>query len=202
MLRSIRAAALFVSLLAAGCAHPPATVPPAPPPPPLRTYGLEEVPGVLAPPVARAEAAMKALRERLGARLAAELAAGGRSRAARVCRVEASALASEIAAQTGVLVGRIGARIRDDAPRWAAPAVEGTAVRRAAEVQPLVLDLGDRIGLLRPIGGLSACVACHGPPDRIAPGAKAALDAGHPGDRATGLVEGDLHGFFWAEAKK
>lgn len=193
-------------LLPAGCARPPATSPSSPRAlaAPDR-YRLEDAPKELGPAVARAEAAMKALRERLSARLAAELSAAGPGSAVKVCRDEAPAISSEVAAQTGVEVGRTSARLRNaaNAPRWwAAPIVEESREKRAADVSPVVLDLGDRVGVLRPIAVGSLCLACHGGPERIAPAVQAALEAAYPADQATGFGEGDLRGFFWAEARK
>lgn len=197
------AAALGLSL---ACAGPPA----ASPRPPRATaeparFRLERAPRELGPAIARAEAALKALRDRLAARLAAEVSSAGPGNAIGVCRDEAPAIAAEVTAQTGVEVGRTGARLRSaaNAPRpWAAPVVEGSRGLRAADVAPVVVDLGDRVGVLRPIVVTAACLACHGAPERIAPAVRAALAAAYPSDRARGLSEGELSGFFWAEARK
>jgi mono/diheme cytochrome c family protein len=90
---------------------------------------------------------------------------------------------------------------RSCAPRaWARLAVEAAAGKRAADVGAVAFDLGGRVGVLRPIPVGPACVACHGAPEAFPGELRDALAAAYPGDRATGFREGDLRGFFWAEA--
>jgi hypothetical protein len=161
---------------------------------------VEEAPRELRPALARAEAAVRTLRERLLARLSEALASGGVVKALAVCQREAPALAAAVSAQTGVLVGRTGARLRPGTtpPRpWIAPILEETSARRAADVPAIALDLGDRVALLRPIAVTGLCTACHGAPDRVLPEVKLASDGG-----PTSFAEGDLRGFFWAEVPK
>jgi hypothetical protein len=193
------AAALAV---AAACATPPAPGPtgsPATDAPPAR-FRPEEAPRDLQPALARAEAAVRTLREQLAARLAAEIASAGIVRSMAVCQRDAPALAAVVSAQTGVDVGRISARLRPGAspPRpWMAPFVEEVSTRRAADVGAVVLDLGDRIGLLRPVPLAASCLGCHGAADRVLPEVKLASDGG-----PAAFAEGDLRGFWWAEARK
>ena len=201
-----RVAALAL-VLAAGCAGGPAPGPagiPAPAPPAARVR-VEDAPAELRPALARAEAAVKTLRDRIAARLSAELASRGIVKALAVCRREAPALAAEISAQTGVEVGRTGTRPRAGVgpPRpWIAPVVEAIAARRADEVPAVVLDLGDRVGLLRPVAVVPLCLSCHGPAERVLPEVKLAADGAPATDRAAAYSEGDLRGFFWAEVRK
>jgi hypothetical protein len=75
--------------------------------------------------------------------------------------------------------------------------VERLAGRPAAEVGPLAVDLGDRVGVLLPIAVKSACLGCHGPAAGLSPKVKEALAAAYPADRATGYAEGDARGFTW-----
>ncbi|HEY6099429.1 MAG TPA: hypothetical protein VIW03_08370, partial [Anaeromyxobacter sp.] len=54
----------------------------------------------------------------------------------------------------GVEVGRTSARLRNPRnapPAWARAYVAQTDGRKAADVAPAAFDLGDRVGLLRPI---------------------------------------------------
>jgi uncharacterized protein DUF3365 len=196
-----RAVAIGLALLAA-CATPPAPGPsglPAPAAPPAR-FRVEDAPRELQPALARAEAAVRTLREQIGARLAAEIASAGIARSMAVCQRDAPALAAAVSAQTGVDVGRISVRPRPGAslPRpWIGPIVEETSAKRAADVTPVVLDLGDRVGLLRPVPLAASCLACHGAADRVLPEVKLASDGG-----PAAFSEGDLRGFYWAEAKK
>lgn len=193
------AAALAIAV-ASACVGAPLPGPagaPAPASAPVR-FRVEDAPAELHPALARAEAAMKALRDQLAARMAAEIATGGVVRALAVCQRDAPALAAEISAQTGVDVGRVGARPRHGPPRaWMAPLLDEASPRRAADVPAVVLDLGDRVALLRPIAVAGTCLSCHGAPDRVLPEVKLASDGG-----PTGYAEGDLRGFFWAEAPK
>jgi len=197
-------AAAAALVLAAACARLPAIPTPAnPAPPPHPRHRVEDAPRDLQAAIGRADAAIKALRDRLGAALAGEIAAYGPAAAVHVCQRDADVLAEAISAQTGVEVGRTGPRLRTTAaPQWAAAIVRETAARRAADVAASVVDLGDRVGLLRPISASATCLPCHGGPERIGPEVKAALDSVRAIERATGFAEGDLRGFFWAEAKK
>jgi len=166
---------------------------------------LAEAPPALAPAAAKADEAIRALRDRLQARVKAELAEGGPVKAVEVCRVEAPAIAAELAAAHGVEVGRTSTRLRNPgnaARPWVKPVLAATAETKVGQAGPLVFDLGDRVGVLRPIGMAGACLHCHGAADRLAPGVAAALAAGYPADQATGYAEGDLRGYFWAEAPK
>jgi hypothetical protein len=188
--------------LAAACAGPPAPGPaglPAPAPPPAR-FRVEDAPRELQPALSRAEAAVKTLREQLAARLSAEIASVGIVRSVAVCRRAAPALAAAVSAQTGVDVGRIAARPRPGEPpprAWIGPLLGETSARRAADVPAVVVDLGDRVGLLRPVPLHAPCLGCHGAADRVLPGVKLASDGG-----PAAFSEGDLRGFFWAEARK
>jgi mono/diheme cytochrome c family protein len=67
-------------------------------------------------------------------------------------------------------------------------------------VRAETVDLGDRVGVLRPIATAAPCLQCHGPSDSVSPETAAFLSTAYPGDRAVGFAEGDLRGFFWAEA--
>lgn len=188
--------------LAAACARPPAPGPagnPSPAPPPAR-FRVEDAPRELQPALARAEAAVKTLREQLAARLAAEIASVGIARSMSVCRRDAPTLAAAVSAQTGVDVGRIAARLRPGTPpprAWIGPLLQETSAKRAADLPAVVLDLGDRVGLLRPVPLAASCLGCHGAADRVLPEVKLAADGGQGA-----FSEGDLRGFYWAEARK
>jgi hypothetical protein len=205
-------------LTAVACAEPPAReVAPAPDSPTTADsptaahnstaaaagYPLSEAPAELKPAIDRAEAAIKELKGALGKRLMAEMKAGGPSKAIHVCRDEAPAITASIS--DGVTVGRTSARLRNPAnaaPAWLAEMVEETAAAAASEVQPRVYDLGDKIGVVKPIGVIGACLNCHGAPDRIDASVKETLATSYPNDQATGFETGDLRGLFWAEATK
>jgi mono/diheme cytochrome c family protein len=62
------------------------------------------------------------------------------------------------------------------------------------------VDLGDRVGVLRPLPTAATCTKCHGSAERLSPEVRAILAAAYPQDKATGFEEGDLRGFIWAES--
>jgi hypothetical protein len=68
-----------------------------------------------------------------------------------------------------------------------------------SDVRPVVLDLGGRIGVLRPIGTLDFCVTCHGPRETVEAAIGTVLKTAYPQDQATGFAPGDLRGWIWAE---
>jgi hypothetical protein len=166
-------------------------------------YKVADAPARLAPGMQAADAAISALQRRLSGRLLEEIKAGGPARAITVCRDEAPALTAETARVQGVRVGRTSHRLRNPgntAPAWAEPLVAKGAGRKAASVEPTVVDLGDRVGVLRPIATAGVCLQCHGPAARLSPEVRGYLETAYPGDRAVGFEEGDLRGFAWAEA--
>jgi len=105
----------------------------------------------------------------------------------------------------GVKVGRTSARLRNPrnaAPAWARPYIEETDGRKAVDVAPAGFDLGDRVGLLRPIEIRARCIHCHAARGELTPDTRAWLERAYPEDRALGYALGDLRGFWWAEAPK
>jgi hypothetical protein len=105
----------------------------------------------------------------------------------------------------GVEVGRTSARLRNpknSPPAWARAYVAATEGRKAADVAPIAFDLGDRIGLLRPIETRQRCLRCHDVRERVPASTRAWLAREYPHDRSFGYALGDLRGFWWAEAPK
>jgi hypothetical protein len=82
------------------------------------------------------------------------------------------------------------------------PLLEQAAGRKVGDVQPMVVDLGDRVGVVRPIGVAAACTTCHGTAAKRPAALAAVLATQYPDDRAVGFEEGDFRGFFWAEVPK
>jgi hypothetical protein len=153
--------------------------------------------------VSRADRAIQELQTTLLSRLTSALADGGAPAAVRVCRDEAQALTRTVGATHRLELGRTSHRVRNpsNAPRaWAAPTVTAHAGRKVAEVRPVVLDLGGRIGVLRPIGTLESCTTCHGPREAVDAAIGDVLRVAYPQDAAVGFAPGDLRGWIWAEA--
>jgi hypothetical protein len=166
-----------------------------------RSYRLGEVPSELTEPVAAADSAITTLQQRLMTRLGEELAAGGPLQAVQVCRDEAQTITAEVEHSTGLAVGRTSHRLRNatNAPRpWARTHLEAAA--RTGTAEPIAVVADDRVGVLRPIFVAAPCLQCHGDAQQIAPDVLAALRAAYPDDHAIGFRDGDLRGFFWAEA--
>jgi hypothetical protein len=108
-------------------------------------------------------------------------------------------------APSGVEVGRTSARLRNprnSPPVWARAYVAATAGKKASQVQPAAFDLGDRVGVLRPIEIRSRCLACHAGRDDVEASTRAWLERSYPRDQSFGYALGDLRGFWWAEAAK
>lgn len=167
------------------------------------SYPPGQAPARLSPAIQAADAAMRDLQQRLSARLQEELKKGGPAQALSVCRDEAQALTAETARAQGIRVGRSSHRLRNPgnaAPPWAEKWVRAGASKKAALAEAVVVDLGDRVGVLRPLPTAAVCTQCHGAAERLSPEVKAFLAISYPQDRATGFEEGDLRGFVWAEA--
>lgn len=116
-----------------------------------------------------------------------------------------AARCEEAAPVDGVRTGRTSARLRNPRnapPAWATGWVGATDGRKAAEVAPRAFDLGDRVGLLRPIEVRRRCLGCHAPAEALSEGTRTWLRQAYPQDRALGYAVGDLRGFWWAEAPK
>lgn len=172
---------LVASLVLATAAEPGE---PAPRPP-------EEMPAELRPALRRAEEAIRA------AACDVERRFGEGDPDANAARCQGAA------AVPGVRVGRTSARLRNPEnapPPWAESHLAATDGRKAAEVAGVAFDLGDRVGLLRPIEVRTRCLGCHAPREKLAQGTRQWLARAYPRDRAVGYALGDLRGFWWAEA--
>ena len=153
----------------------------------------------------QAREAMRELQTGLVQALTGELNEGGPASAVHVCRDEAQSITARVAEEKGIALGRTSHRLRNpvNAPRdWARPFVEDGAGKKTSEVEEQLVDVGDRVGVLKPINTVGLCTNCHGQPDEIAPDVKAALADTYPDDRAVGFSVGDLRGWMWAEVPK
>ena len=154
---------------------------------------------------AKAEQAMNELQQALMVKLKAAMETGGPAAAVEVCRTEARTIADAVAKRQGLELGRTSHRLRNpaNAPRpWARDIVEGSAGVKAAAERIRVVDLGERVGVLRPIGTAETCTRCHGPADDVRRVLGGVLASAYPQDRATGFAPGDLRGWMWAEVPK
>lgn len=188
---------------------------------PLRVFGavvalvampLEAADPVAAPPdpaiaaaAARAEAATTALQRQLSARLLAEMGKGGPAAAVKVCRDEAQAITAEVVAEQGIEIGRTSHRLRNpaNAPRpWVAKLLPSYAGRKAEEVGPQTVDLGDRVGVVKPLPMQPLCLGCHGERSAMAPAVREIIASAYPQDEAMDFAAGEVRGLIWAEVPR
>ena len=168
-------------------------------------YPVAQAPAVLRPAIQRGDLVIVSLQSSVLRELNAAIAEGGPEHALQSCHIEVLAAARTVSQREGVEAGRTSARLRNarNAPRpWAADIVARHDGRAARDTDGFVVDLGDRVGLLRPIVEQPMCAACHGPADKISPAVRAALAARYPADRAVNFDAGDLRGWFWVEVPK
>jgi hypothetical protein len=167
-------------------------------------YAPDAVPEALKPVVQRAETAMLALQGSLLRRLQ-EATQDGPASALEVCHVEAGAIRDRVEKEQGIVVGRTSHALRNAnnaAPRWMAALVSEAAGKPARDYQQRVFDLGDKVGVARPIPTGILCTNCHGPLEALSTDVRTALAQRYPHDLATGFREGDLRGWIWAEVSK
>ena len=110
-----------------------------------------------------------------------------------------------IGRQEGIAAGRTSDRLRNPtnvARPWAAPLVEANSGRTARDVDGFAVDLGDKVGILRPIAERPMCASCHGPAGKIDSVVQKTLLERYPADRATGFADGEIRGWFWVELPK
>lgn len=166
---------------------------------------MATAPRAVAAAVLRADAAITDMQGTLIGRLNTAMTSGGPAAAIQVCRTDAQQLTRTVGETHHVQLGRTSHRLRNPAnePRpWSASLVAAGAGRKVADASPVVVDLGDRVGVLRPIGTQPLCVACHGPRETIDPSVREVLAVAYPQDEAVGFAAGDLRGWVWAEVLK
>jgi hypothetical protein len=192
------------ALLTAGLLVPAASQPsqsPAPPP----TYRISQAPPELRRPIQRGDLVIISLQDAMLAELSRDMDQGGPALAVRACHIDTTSVAYRIAKQEGILAGRTSDRLRvpTNVPKpWAAPIVAQYAGARAADVEGFAVDLGDRVGVLRPMAERPICQACHGDRDKLDPRVRQELDERYPRDRALSFNPGEVRGWFWAEVPK
>lgn len=173
--------------------------------PEARVYAIDDAPESLESEMQAANDAMVALQTALLEALTSELGREGALGAIHVCRDQAQSITARVAREQGIDMGRTSHRLRNPANRprpWVEPFVTEGAGKRQDELQAQLVDLGDRVGLVRPIGTLEMCTRCHGNEDDIAPAVREAIVEAYPQDRATGFSVGELRGWMWAETAK
>ena len=169
------------------------------------TYAVAEAPSAFRPAIQRGDLLIISLQSALLSELRRELDANGPVGALAACHIDATGAAYRMAREEGIAAGRTSARLRNptNKPRpWAAAIVARYADARAQDAEGFVVDLGDRLGLLRPIAEQSICAPCHGPESKLDRRVVATLPDRYPADRATGYANGAMRGWFWVEVPK
>lgn len=169
------------------------------------TYPSAEVPADLQAAARHGDLIIVSLQGALLSELRRELGAGGPAQAMASCHIDAGAAAYRAAREPGVAAGRTSARLRNptNAPKpWAAAIVARYADQPSAKVAGFVVDLGDRVGVLRPILEQPMCASCHGSEEQLSARVRAELADRYPADRATGFRDGDIRGWFWVEVPR
>ena len=170
-----------------------------------QTYAIRQAPAALGPAIQHADLIIVAIQGATSAELTRELTAGGPGDAIQQCHLSATTLIHRIGREEGIAAGRTSARLRtpSNAPTpWAAPIVKRYADSKAASVDGFVVDLGERVGVMRPIAHRAICSPCHGLEEQLNPRVRAELKDRYPRDHAIGFRDGDLRGWIWVELPK
>lgn len=170
-----------------------------------RSWPIREAPDELRPLIVDADLAIVSMQDALLRQLHDKLSQGGPELALGACHIDPTALAQRLGRSHAFAGGFTSDRLRDAANRprpWAAPFVRSNAGKAAREVPGFVVDLGDRVGVLRPMAQQEICASCHGPADRISPPVRKLLGERYPADKAVGFANGEIRGWFWVELAK
>ena len=171
----------------------------------LTSYPVAQAPAELRPAVQRADLIIVSLQNTALAELTRELDRHGPAGATKACHLDLTAQAYQSAREPGVAAGRTSDRLRNprNAPRpWAAPIVARYAGQQASRVDGFVVDLGDRVGVMRPIAHLAMCEPCHGSEDHLDRQVVTELKNRYPTDRGIGFEKGEIRGWYWVEVPK
>jgi Protein of unknown function (DUF3365) len=178
---------------------------PAPTQSSFSTYRISQAPTELRRPIERADLVIVELQNAMLGELSREMDRGGAAVAIRSCHVDTTSAAYRAARDEGIKVGRTSDRLRAPTNRpqpWAAPLVAEYAGKRASDVEGFAVDLGDRVGVLRPIAERPMCAACHGDSDKLDPRVRQELADRYPKDLALNFRTGEIRGWFWVEVPK
>jgi len=172
---------------------------------PEGTWRIAESPAELRYSISRADLIVAAMQDAMLRELTTALNKGGPSSAIKSCHIDVIGVIQRIGRQEGIAAGRTSHRLRSptNAPRpWAAALVKANAGRLARDVDGFAVDLGDKVGVLRPMAQRSMCASCHGPADKVRPAVREVLSDRYPRDQALGFTEGEIRGWLWVEMPK
>ena len=168
-------------------------------------WPASEAPAELRPAIARADLVIVGMQDSVLRELNEALSRGGPGTAIAFCHLDATVVVQRLGRTEGIAAGRTSDRLRNpsNVPRpWAAPLVQANAGKQARSVEGFAVDLGDKVGVLRPIAERALCAGCHGPAEALSPAVRSVLADRYPVDRAVGFKEGEIRGWFWVEMPK
>ena len=197
MPRILRLAFLYGALVAATL-QAQSTLPPG-------TWRIPDAPVEMREALSRADLLILSLQDALQRELTGALAQGGPAFALQSCHIDVVGTTQRIERLRNVHAGRTSDRLRNpaNAPRpWAAALVKANAGRFTRDVPGFAVDLGDTVGVLRPIAHRPMCDSCHGATAQIDPAVRRAVQQRYPADSATGFTTGEIRGWFWVEVPK
>ena len=171
---------------------------------PQDTWRIQDAPPEVRPIIARADLVIVRIQDSILRELNDTFAQGGADVAIRSCHIDAT-LTTHLLGREGIAAGRTSDRLRNPsnrAPKWAAEIVSKWAGRNSRDTEGYAVDLGNRIGVLRPISEREMCANCHGSLDRLTPRVREVLADRYPADRAIGFRNGEIRGWFWVEMPK
>jgi hypothetical protein len=164
---------------------------------------LSQAPAELRPAISRADLVIVEMQAAVLRDLNHELADKSPAHAMNFFHLDVTAAIQRLKRDEGIAAGRTSDRLRSpaNAPRpWAASLVQAHAGQSAQSVEGFAVDLGDRVGVLRPIVERPICAGCHGP--LLAPDVKAAMPFRYRADKAVGFADGEIRGWYWVEMPK
>lgn len=191
---------LVVVILVVALAHAFGAQAPLPRPVPIAEARAE-----LRGPISRADIMIAALQDALLRELNHALEKGGPASAIDACHIDVTAAAQRLGRTQGIAAGWTSDRLRNptNIPQaWAAATIKQHAGRRARDVEGFAVDLGEHVGVLRPIEERRMCTGCHGPEAQVGSAVRSVLTERYPADRALGFQTGEIRGWFWVEMPK
>jgi Protein of unknown function (DUF3365) len=168
-------------------------------------WPIGRAPAALRPAISRADLVIADAHGAFLRELRAKLAKGGPLLALGVCHMTPQLLMRQLHRRDGIAAGFTSDRLRDPAnapPAWAAGLIARHAGQPADAIDGFAVDLGPRVGVLRPIAEQSLCTTCHGPTERLDPQIRRELARRYTTDRATGFNPGEIRGWYWVEIAK
>jgi hypothetical protein len=169
------------------------------------TYPVSSAPAELRTAIRRGDVILTPLQSAFTTGVTRAMDEAGPVGALRSCHLDASAAAYRAAREQNIAAGLTSARLRTPTNRpraWAEPVVAQYTGRAATGVDGFVVDLGDRVGLLRPLVQRPICSPCHGTEDQLDARVRSELRDRYPSDRAVGFRAGEIRGWLWVEVPK